>query len=59
MSYGMKSLPLSEVEGVQTEMEDRKDMAGTARDAQEMKRLGRQQQLDVCLLYTLTALGLG
>ncbi|KAK4894869.1 hypothetical protein LTR27_006991 [Elasticomyces elasticus] len=28
------------------EMDDRKEMAGTAKDAQEMDRLGRQQELN-------------
>lgn len=30
------------------EMDDRKDFVGTARDAQEMDRLGKQQVLNVC-----------
>lgn len=47
MSLAMKTFSQHEAEMV--EMEDRKDMVGTEKDAQEMERLGKQQQLNVCL----------
>ena len=47
MSYAMKTTSRSRVEDVDSE--DRKEMVGTAQDAQEMDRLGRQQQLNVRL----------
>lgn len=31
----------------EVEMDDRNGMSGTAKDAQEMERLGKQQQLNV------------
>lgn len=48
MSHPTKTPSHQEAE--EMEMEDRKDMAGTAKDAEEMDRLGRQQQLNVCVL---------
>lgn len=41
----MSKYPIQHEDAI--EMDDRKTMAGTARDAQEMKRLGKDQQLNV------------
>jgi hypothetical protein len=46
MAYATKAPPRPAIEDV--ELDDNKKMAGTAKDAQEMERLGRQQQLNVC-----------
>jgi len=54
MSLATKTFSQHEAEMV--EMEDRKGMAGTEKDAQEMDRLGRQQQLNVCLIKKNTML---
>lgn len=45
MSEGRKAFPREHA--LEMEMEDQKNMSGTAKDAHEMDRLGRQQQLNV------------
>lgn len=47
MSHDSKTVSHHEAEVI--EMDDPKQMVGTAKDAQEMDRLGRQQQLNVCV----------
>jgi len=54
MSHGNKTFPQEHAE--EMEMDDRQEMAGTAKDAQEMDRLGRQQQLNVRSMPSMLSL---
>lgn len=50
MDFGSKNISQrSQPVAEEMEMEDRKGMAGTAKDAAEMDRLGRQQVLNVSI----------